>query len=137
MTAALLAEQGGGHILAISSVVGLVSRPMMGVYCAAKFAVEALAEATALEVAQFGVKVTIVEPGAFRTDFMTTRSLQAATALPQYQAAREQLMKRMTPNMMGDASATIPAIMRVVDADAPPLRLILGVIRFISCSRAA
>jgi NAD(P)-dependent dehydrogenase (short-subunit alcohol dehydrogenase family) len=121
----LLRQQGRGHILAVSSVVGLISRPMMGVYCAAKFAVEALAEAAALEVAEFGIRVTIIEPGAFKTDFMGG-SLQSAPPLPQYQAARESLIRRLSPDMMGDASATIPAIMQVVDCEAPPLRLILG-----------
>ncbi|MBD2021576.1 SDR family NAD(P)-dependent oxidoreductase, partial [Leptolyngbya sp. FACHB-36] len=65
----VLRQQRSGHILNVSSVGGLVAFGATGIYCATKFALEAISEALAKEVASLGIKVTIIEPGAFRTDF--------------------------------------------------------------------
>ena len=78
----LMRAQGSGHILTLSSIGGVVSSPTGGIYVATKFAIEALTEALAGEVAGFGIKVTMIEPGAFTTGFQS--SLKSTPAMPQY-----------------------------------------------------
>ena len=120
----LLRAQGSGHILTMSSIGGIVSSPTGGIYVATKFAVEALSEALAGEVAGYGIKVTIIEPGAFATDFQS--SMKSTTPMAEYQEVRRSIEATFKPEMMGDPAATIPAILKVVDTDEPPLRLLLG-----------
>lgn len=74
----LLRQQGSGHILGVSSSMGIVAMPLIGFYCATKWAVEALHESLAQEVKPFGIKVTILEPGAYATDFGSPSSLKFA-----------------------------------------------------------
>jgi NAD(P)-dependent dehydrogenase (short-subunit alcohol dehydrogenase family) len=100
--------------------------PTAGIYEASKFAVEGMSEALAAEVASFGVKVTIIEPGPYATDFNNGQSIKVSPPIAVYDGVRAQLAAMLTPEMMGDPAATMPAILQVVDADKPPLRLILG-----------
>lgn len=123
---ALLRAQGSGHILPVSSAGGLVAFPTGGIYEATKFAVEGFAEALAAEVAGFGIKVTIIEPGPFATDFMSQSSIRQATPIAAYDAIRQHLASMLTADSFGDPAATSEAILKVVDAAEPPLRLILG-----------
>jgi NADP-dependent 3-hydroxy acid dehydrogenase YdfG len=120
----LLRAQGSGHILTLSSIGGVVSFPTAGVYTASKFAVEALSEALAGEVAGLGIKVTIIEPGSFATDFRA--SMKTAPTMAEYQAVQKAIRSSFKPEMAGDPKATAAAIFAVVDADQPPLRLLLG-----------
>ncbi|TWB75190.1 NADP-dependent 3-hydroxy acid dehydrogenase YdfG [Nitrospirillum amazonense] len=120
----LLRAQGHGHILTVSSIGGVVSFPTAGVYTATKHAVEALSEALAGEVAGFGIKVTIIEPGSFATDFRA--SIAFAPAMPDYDGVRAAVMANFKPEMSGNPQATADAILKVVDAETPPLRLLLG-----------
>ncbi|MBE2295727.1 MAG: SDR family NAD(P)-dependent oxidoreductase [Phycisphaerales bacterium] len=122
----LLRAQGHGHIILVSSVAGLVALPIAGIYEATKFAVEAIGEALAAEVAEFGIKVTLIEPGGYATDFLSSHSIRHAAAISAYDGARKQLAGMLTPDMLGDPAATPEAILKVVDAEQPPLRLILG-----------
>jgi len=122
----LLRAQKSGHILPVSSVAGLVTVPTAGIYEAAKFAVEAIAESLAAEVANFGIKVTIIEPGPYATNFMTSASLTVSQPLPAYDEVRKVLATMVKPEDMGDPKATPDAILKVVDAPNPPLRLMLG-----------
>ena len=122
----LLREQGSGHIISVSSLAGVVALPTAGVYEGTKFAVEGIMEAVAAEVAGLGIKVTIVEPGPYATNFMSDTSIKMAAPNPVYNPVREQLAAMMTPDMVGNPDATIPAILKLVDANEPPLRLILG-----------
>ncbi|MGD9516466.1 SDR family oxidoreductase, partial [Mycolicibacterium sp.] len=79
-----------GHIINVSSILGLTAVPGWGLYCAGKFALNGMSEALAAELAGFGIRVTIVEPGYFRTDFLTTESLALPTAAGDaYPAIRE------------------------------------------------
>jgi NAD(P)-dependent dehydrogenase (short-subunit alcohol dehydrogenase family) len=121
-----LREQRGGHILPVSSVAGLVTVPTAGIYEATKFAIEGFAEALAAEVAPFGIRTTIIEPGAYATDFLSGSSLKSAEPLAIYDKARDEVAQILTAEMLGDPIATWPAIARVVDSDNPPLRLLLG-----------
>jgi NAD(P)-dependent dehydrogenase (short-subunit alcohol dehydrogenase family) len=120
----LLRKQGSGHILGVSSGLGITALPLIGFYCATKWAVEAMHEALALEVKPFGLKVTLVEPGAYATEF--GKSAQIADALEPYADFRKQFLTRLAKVERGDPEATAEAVLKLVDADDPPLRLGLG-----------
>lgn len=120
----LLRAQGTGHILTVSSIGGILSFPTGGSYTASKFAIEALSEALAGEVADMGIKVTIIEPGSFATGFAA--STKTAPHMDIYDPIRAHIRAGFTPSDLGDPAATVAAIFAAVDADAPPLRLILG-----------
>lgn len=121
--------QKSGHVVNVSSVLGLVSVPGWGLYCAGKFALEGLSEALAGEVAEFGVKVTLVEPGYFRTSFLTTDSL----ALPASTTEGYEAIRRMTDDhlnlqgsQLGDPVKGAAAIVSLVATGEGPLRRLLG-----------
>jgi NADP-dependent 3-hydroxy acid dehydrogenase YdfG len=120
----LLRAQGSGHILTVSSIGGVIGFPTGGIYVATKFAVEGLSEALAGEVAGFGIKVTILEPGSFTTGFRS--SIMAAPAMSEYEVVRQAVLGSFKPEMSGNPAATAAAILNVVDANEPPLRLLLG-----------
>ena len=120
----LLRKQGYGHILGVSSGLGITALPLIGFYCATKWAVEALHESLAQEVKAFGIKVTLVEPGAYATEF--GKSGQVADSLKAYTEMRKQVLTRLATMERGDPEATTAAILKLVDTDNPPLRLGLG-----------
>ena len=120
----LLRKQRSGHILGVSSGLGITALPMVGFYCATKWAVEALHEALAQEVKSFGIHVTLVEPGAYATDF--GKSSQVADALEPYADLRKQFLAHLADMERGDPKATAEAVLKLVDTDNPPLRLGLG-----------
>jgi NAD(P)-dependent dehydrogenase (short-subunit alcohol dehydrogenase family) len=120
----LLRKQGYGHILGVSSGLGITALPLIGFYCATKWAVEALHESLAQETKAFGIKVTLVEPGAYATDF--GKSGQVADSLDAYTEMRKQFLMRLATMERGDPEATTAAILKLVDTDNPPLRLGLG-----------
>lgn len=130
----LLRRQGGGHILGVSSGLGITSLPLIGFYSATKWAVEALHEALAQEVKSFGIKVTLVEPAAYATDF--GKSAKIADVLEPYADFRKQVMARLSTMERGDPQATSEAILKLVDTENPPLRLGLGT-TILSRARAA
>jgi NAD(P)-dependent dehydrogenase (short-subunit alcohol dehydrogenase family) len=120
----LLRKQRSGHILGVSSDLGITTLPLIGFYCATKWAVEALHEALAEEVKAFGIRVTLVEPGAYATGF--GKSAQIADALEPYAEFRKQFLTRLSNLEWGDPEATAEAILKLVDTNDPPLRLGLG-----------
>ena len=118
-----------GHILNLSSIGGLVSTAGMGFYNASKFAVEGLSEALAQEVAPLGIKVTIIEPGPFRTDFLGRSGVQAETVIPDYDQTAGNMRRYFAEQdgkQKGDPLRAVHAMMTVVDSPNPPLRLLLG-----------
>jgi NAD(P)-dependent dehydrogenase (short-subunit alcohol dehydrogenase family) len=120
--------QGSGAIVQISSMGGQVTAPGYSAYCAAKFALEGLSEAVAAEVAPFGVRVLIVEPGSFRTGLLG-RSLRAAPELEPYAetvGATRAYIESEDGSQAGDPAKAAAAILTALDADDPPLRLALG-----------
>ena len=125
-TLPILRAQGHGHILGVSSSVGLVPFPLIGTYCATKAAVESLHESLAAEIKSFGIKVTLIEPGAYATEFGTPASLKMAQGLDAYAELRTGMRARIVGAVRGDPQATAEAILTVVDAAEPPLRFILG-----------
>src|SRR6202035_982759 len=120
----LLRKQGSGHILGVSSGLGITALPLIGFYSATKWAVEALHEALAQEVKPFGIKVTLIEPAAYATDF--GKSSQIADALEPYTEFRKQFLKHLANVERGDPEATAEAVLKLVDAENPPLRFALG-----------
>ena len=120
----LLRRQGSGHILGVTSSLGVVPAPLIGVYAATKAAAESLHESLAKEVAQFGIKVTMIEPGAYATEF--GKSATRANPLDVYDAFRKDFMAGLMTLKRGNPHATPEALFKVVDAEQPPLRLILG-----------
>jgi NADP-dependent 3-hydroxy acid dehydrogenase YdfG len=122
----LLRKQGSGHILGVSSVAGIYSAAMTSFYNASKWAFEALHEGLSKEVAGLGIKVTIIEPGAYATDFPSQTSLKVAAGLDAYAEVRGALFARAGEFELGDPQATLPAILTVIDAEKPPLRFFLG-----------
>lgn len=124
----LLRAQGSGHILPVASVAGLVGFPTGGIYSASKFAVVAMAEALAGEVAGLGLKVTVIEPGPFATDFMGP-SLQAAQPIAAYDPVRQAIEASLDPTSFLPPETTTAPLLRVIDAEKPPLHLMLGTLR--------
>ncbi|GAB1154675.1 SDR family oxidoreductase [Paenibacillus illinoisensis] len=122
----LLRLQGSGHILGVSSAMGIVAAPLIGFYCASKWAVEALHDSLAQEVKSFGIKVTLLEPGAFATDFGSPLSMKTSQGLEVYNELRNQVSLRLSTEERGDPNATADAILRIIDAEEPPLRFAVG-----------
>lgn len=122
----ILRKQGYGHILGTSSNLGHVTLPVIGYYCSSKWAFEAIHESLAKEVAAFNIKVTIIEPGAFATEFGSQESLKFAPELDIYNDFKQEFFGSLQNMERGNPEATPDAIFAVVDTDTPPLRLFLG-----------
>jgi len=125
-----LREQRSGHIFNITSVAGVIGFPGCGYYAASKFALEGASEALAGELAPFGVRVTIVEPGGFRTNFAGGSMRQAQQVLQAYSEtpagkARNSIT-RYHGHQPGDPARAAQAILTALGAAEPPLRLALG-----------
>ena len=122
-----LREQGSGHIIQVSSIGGISAFPLVGIYHASKWGLEGFSQALAQEVAGFGVHVTLVEPGAFSTDWAGSSS-KHSDELPAYAEVHRttQETRARRASDPGDPVATREAILRVVDADEPPLRVFFG-----------
>jgi NAD(P)-dependent dehydrogenase (short-subunit alcohol dehydrogenase family) len=121
----IMRAQHSGHIIQISSVGGIFAVPTVGLYHASKWGLEGFSQALAAEVKDLGIKVTIVEPGGFATEWGTA-SAHRARQLPAYDAARAALGKIRTASVPGDPKATASALFRIVDAAEPPLRVFFG-----------
>jgi len=122
----LLRQQGHGHILGVSSVAGVTASPIIGFYNASKWAFEALHESLAQEVGGFGIKVTLLEPGAYATSFASPASLKISAAMEAYAELRAQVFAAGAAMDFGDPQATVEAILKIVDSETPPLRFFVG-----------
>ncbi len=122
--------QRAGHVINLSSVGGYQSGAGFGVYCSTKFAVEGLSEALAAELEPVGVKVTVVEPGYFRTDFLDARSLSVSpTRIADYEATAGATRKRaveVSHNQPGDPARLAKAMVTLANLAKPPLRMPFG-----------
>ncbi len=121
-----LRAQGSGHIIQVSSIGGISAFPTVGIYHASKWALEGISQALAQEVKGFGIKVTLIEPGGYATDWGGS-SAKHAERLDVYDDVREQAAnrpsRRGTP---GDPVATRGPVLELVDSDDPPLRVFFG-----------
>ncbi|GBF08007.1 3-oxoacyl-ACP reductase [Deinococcus aerius] len=121
----ILREQGHGHIIQISSIGGVAAFPSLGIYHASKWALEGMSEALAQEVAGQGIKVTLVEPGSYGTDWAGS-SAQRSQPNPVYDGFRQAMAQRAGQSTAGDPQAAAQALLKVVDSENPPLRILFG-----------
>jgi NAD(P)-dependent dehydrogenase (short-subunit alcohol dehydrogenase family) len=122
-------RQGGGAIVQMSSVGGQVTAPGFGAYCATKYALEGVTETLRDEVAGFGIRTLIVEPGAFRTGLFRPGAAYESEAMPEYADTVGPTRAYVRENdglQPGDPVKAAQAILTALDADEPPLRLVLG-----------
>ncbi|GAA2978275.1 MULTISPECIES: SDR family oxidoreductase [Streptomyces] len=125
----VLREQRAGRVINISSILGLTTMPGWALYCAGKFALEGLSEALAAEVADFGIKVTVVEPGYFRTSFLTTDSLALPAETSEHYPAVRTMVEdhlELQGRQLGDPVKGAAAIIERAGHDDGPLRQLLG-----------
>lgn len=121
--------QRSGHILNLTSIAGLVAFPGNGLYCASKFALEGFTEALHHEVKPFGIRVTLIEPGAFRTGFAGSAAMQAAGGIADYAALDAGLAEYFATQdgrQTGDPAKGAHVIIDMVASAAAPVRLMLG-----------
>ncbi|MBB6626202.1 SDR family oxidoreductase [Nocardioides sp. KIGAM211] len=125
-----LREQGSGHILQVSSIGGISAFPLLGAYHASKWALEGFSQSLAAEVADFGIKVTLIEPGGFSTDWSGASAVRSEPH-PAYDEMRDKVAEmrkaRAGAAGAGDPQSSALAVLEVVDADEPPLRVFFGV----------
>src|SRR4051812_6411595 len=121
----LLREQGSGHFLQVSSIGGISAFPGIGMYHASKWALEGFSQSLAQEVKGFGIHVTLIEPGGFSTDWGGS-SAKHAEALDAYGPLHDAAQQRRAGNSPGDPTSSAAAVLKVVDADEPPLRCFFG-----------
>jgi len=123
----IMREQGSGHIIQVSSIGGVNAFPTLGLYHASKWGLEGFSQALAGEVAAFGIKVTLVEPGPYGTDWAGA-SATVAEPIPAYADVREARARQVAQRRSnsGDPLATGPAMLELVDAEEPPLRVFFG-----------
>ncbi len=117
--------RGRGHLVQVSSIGGVGAFANLGAYHASKWALEALSESLSLEVARYGVRVTLVEPGGYATDWAGS-SARHSTPLPAYDPMRAEAAARRGAQEPGDPDAAARALLEVVDAPEPPLRVLFG-----------
>jgi len=126
----LMRKARAGHIFNLSSLAGLRGNMFASLYSASKFAVEGLSESLAEELAPFGIRVTIVEPGPFRTDFLSARSLRVvAQALPDYDDMRSRMLAAFAERngkQAGDPAKLARAMVEMAGSAKPPLRFLAG-----------
>lgn len=125
-----LRQQGSGHIVNISSIAGLAPMAGSGFYAAAKCAIEGVSQSLAQEVEPLGIKVTLVEPGAFRTDFLSDHSISNSRAnIADYLPTSGKAIKHLTDingKQLGNPDLGAQAIIKAVESENPPLHLVLG-----------
>ncbi len=120
-----LREQGSGHIIQVSSIGGVNAFPYIGMYHASKWGLEGFSQALNQEVQSLGIKVTIIEPVGYSTDWAGP-SAKFAKSLPAYDHVREAMSTRRGSSVPGKPEATGPVVLKLVDMEQPPLRLFLG-----------
>ncbi|MFD9700391.1 oxidoreductase [Lentzea sp. NPDC059081] len=131
-----------GHVLAVSSMGGLMSVPGLSYYCASKYAVVGLLESLAKEVRSLGVRVTIIEPGSFRTAWAGGSMVRSERSIADYDELFDPIRaarQAASGHQLGDPAKAAQAVLRVVEADDPPVHLVLGsdALRLVGAGRAA
>lgn len=121
----IMRAQGSGHIIQISSIGGVNAFPSIGLYHASKWALEGFSQSLSIEVADLGIHVTLVEPAGFSTDWGGP-SAKTAKPIAAYEPARQKMAQRRATVVPGDPEATGPAMLAIVDAAEPPLRVFFG-----------
>lgn len=121
----IMRAQKSGHIIQVSSVLGLVALPVLGLYNASKFAVEGLTETLASEVKDFGIKVSLIEPNGYETDWGGSSAIHSKS-IDAYNDVKKAFQESSTEDFYGKPEATTDAVLKLIDSENPPLRLFLG-----------
>jgi NAD(P)-dependent dehydrogenase (short-subunit alcohol dehydrogenase family) len=124
-TIPVMRNQGSGHIIQVSSVLGIAAVPLLGVYNASKWAVEGMSETMAQEIKSFGINTTLIEPIAYNTNFSGDSAVNAKT-IDAYDGLRTAVSQQREHMPFGDPEATAAAILKIVDAENPPFRIFFG-----------
>ena len=122
-------ERRRGHILNITSMGGFITLPGIAYYCGSKFALEGISEVLGKELKPFGIAVTAVAPGSFRTDWAGRSMIRTPRSIPDYDALFDpirQAREEKSGKQLGDPAKAARAMLAVIDSDAPPAHLILG-----------
>ncbi|MFN6548335.1 oxidoreductase [Mycolicibacterium nivoides] len=135
-------ERRAGHLMAVTSMGGLMAVPGMSAYCASKFAVEGLLESLRKEVMSFGIHVTAIEPGSFRTDWAGRSMTRSKRSIADYDALFDPIRAARisaSGNQLGNPASASDAVLAILDVADPPAHLVLGsdALRLISAARAA
>lgn len=131
----IMRAQGSGHIIQVSSYLGLVTLPVLGIYNASKFAVEGLTETLATEVKPFGIHVSMIEPNGYATEWSNASASQTK-GIEAYTPLKEAFFKGSeNPAFWGYPEATTQAVIKLVDSPNPPLRLLFGKIAYSEVKR--
>lgn len=125
----IMRAQQSGHIIQVSSFLGLVTLPILGLYNASKFAVEGFSETLASEVKHLGINISLIEPNGYSTDWSGASAFQTEP-MEVYNPVKEAFLKGATPDIYGKPEATVTAIEKLVDSPNPPLRLLLGKVAY-------
>ncbi len=121
----VMREQKAGHIIQVSSFLGLVSLPVLGLYNASKYAVNGLSETLATEVKSFGIQVSLIEPNGFSTDWSGASAFQTR-ATEEYAPVKKAFFDAATPDSWGKPESTAAAVLELIDSKHPPLHFLLG-----------
>jgi NAD(P)-dependent dehydrogenase (short-subunit alcohol dehydrogenase family) len=123
--APIMRAQKSGHIVQVSSFLGLVTLPVLGIYNASKYAVNGLSETLQQEVAGFGIKVSLIEPNGFSTDWSGASAVQTES-IEAYSPVKKAFFDAATPDSWGKPETTVPAFLELIDSENPPLHFLLG-----------
>jgi NAD(P)-dependent dehydrogenase (short-subunit alcohol dehydrogenase family) len=118
-----------GHLMAVTSMGGLMAVPGMSAYCGSKFALEGMLESIRKEVAGFGIHVTAIEPGSFRTDWAGRSMIRAERSIPDYHELFEPIRAarlKASGNQLGNPQKAAEALLHILDVPEPPAHLVLG-----------
>lgn len=132
MTQAILPvfrEQKSGHIIQVSSFLGLVTLPVLGIYNASKYAVNGLSETLATEVKSFGINVSLIEPNGFSTDWSGASAFQTEPN-EVYAPIKKAFSDGAPPDSWGNPESTAAAVLQLIDSKKPPLHFLLGKIAY-------
>ncbi|AUI58874.1 oxidoreductase [Amycolatopsis sp. BJA-103] len=135
-------ERRRGHLMAVTSMGGLMAVPGMSAYCGSKFALEGILEALGKEVAQFGIHVTAIEPGSFRTDWAGRSMSRATRTIDEYDelfTPIREARQKASGNQLGDPAKAGEALVHITSLERPPSHLLLGsdALRLVTAARTA
>lgn len=127
----VMRKQKSGHIIQVSSFLGLTTLPLLGLYNASKFAVEGLIETIGSETAHLGIKTTLIEPNGFATDWSGASAIQTSADIEDYNPVRKAFAESGdNPEIWGKPEATVEPILNIIDSQNPPQRLLFGKIAY-------
>jgi NAD(P)-dependent dehydrogenase (short-subunit alcohol dehydrogenase family) len=125
----IMRAQKSGHIIQVSSFLGLVTLPVLGIYNASKYAVNGLSETLASEVKDFGIHVSLIEPNGFSTDWSGASAVQTEPN-EAYAPIKKAFFESASPDSWGNPESTTHAVLQLIDSENPPLHFLLGKIAY-------